>query len=238
MKSFMMQLKIESILMVRSIDSIFFGIGFPIVVALFMGILIKDQQALDETFSAISTIGICATGLMGLPLTISDYRHRKILKRYSVTPISPWRILMAQFIINFVVALLSLVAVFFVMTFIFQFNFKGNLVLFLLAFTLNVFAMYGFGMMIASVSPTVKTSNLLCTLIYFPMIFLSGTVVPYSVMPEVVQHIMDFSPLKIGIDLMNHYAIGATIDVVMPVACLIIIGIICTFISTKCFKWM
>lgn len=37
-----------------------------------------------------------ASGVMGLPLVIADYRHKKILKRFHTTPISPVIILMVQ----------------------------------------------------------------------------------------------------------------------------------------------
>jgi ABC-2 type transport system permease protein len=42
-----------------------------------------------QSFGALTTIAICAGGVMGLPLLVSDYRHKKILKRFKVTPISP-----------------------------------------------------------------------------------------------------------------------------------------------------
>lgn len=237
MKTFLILLKTESKLVIRSIDTLFFGVGFPAVVALCIGILMKDSEAFQTSFSAVSTIGICATGLMGLPLTIADYRHRKILKRYSVTPLTPMLILFAQFIINFVISLLSLVVVYFIMNLGFGFQFQGNAFMFMVSFTLISFALYGFGMMIASVSPNIKTANLLCTLAYFPIIFLSGTVIPYDVMPDFIQSIMNFSPLKIGIDLLNSYALQIPMDIIFPVTCLIIIGSITTCISIKCFKW-
>lgn len=238
MKAFITLLKTETLLIIRSVDTIFFGIGFPAVIAVFMGILVKDRDIFNASFAAISTIGICATGLMGIPLTIANYRHQKILKRYSVTPMSPLLILLAQFVINLFIALLSLLVVYLIMTIGFDFNFKGSVSMFLLSFTLITFAIYGFGMMIASVAPNLKTANFLCTLVYFPIIFLSGTVIPYDVMPRFLQVIMNFSPLKQGIDLLNNYALCIKTDTLLPILCLSFIGILCSLISVKTFKWL
>lgn len=238
MKAFLTMLKIESMLVIRSMDTVFFGIGFPAVVAVFMGILVKNPEIFYGSFAAVSTIGICATGLMGIPLTIADYRHRKILKRYSVTPVSPLLILLAQFIINLVIALLSLLAVYLIMAVCFGFRFRGSVIYFLLSFGLITFAMYGFGMMVASVSRNVKTANTLCTVIYFPMIFLSGTVVPYEVMPGFLQTVMDFGPLRQGIALLNRYAAGADTALLLPVIYLSAVGVVSTVIAIKTFRWI
>ena len=38
---------------------------------------------------SLCAISVCAGGLMGLPLVVAEYRERKILKRFQVTPVSP-----------------------------------------------------------------------------------------------------------------------------------------------------
>lgn len=40
-----------------------------------------------------------AGGVMGLPLVVSDYRSKKILKRFKVTPVSPAIIVAVQVVI-------------------------------------------------------------------------------------------------------------------------------------------
>lgn len=46
-----------------------------------------EYTFMEQSFGALCTISICAGGLMGLPLVISEYRERKILKRFQVTPV-------------------------------------------------------------------------------------------------------------------------------------------------------
>ena len=97
MKIFKTMLKTELKLSLRGMDMVIFAICVPLVVLVILGIIYGDKPAfegagysfLEQSFGALASISICAGGVMGLPLVISDYRSRKILKRYQVTPVSP-----------------------------------------------------------------------------------------------------------------------------------------------------
>ena len=61
-------------LSLRAMDSVFFAI---VLGAIFGDKLAYDGASytwLQQSFAAVGVVGICATGLMGLPLTVSDYR--------------------------------------------------------------------------------------------------------------------------------------------------------------------
>ena len=97
MSSFMTMLKIELKLSLRGMDMFIFAICMPIVVLVTLGIIYGSKPAfeganytfLEQSFGAITSIAICAGGVMGLPLVVSDYRSKHILKRFKVTPIDP-----------------------------------------------------------------------------------------------------------------------------------------------------
>ena len=89
MKTFKTMLKTELKLSLRGMDMFIFAICVPLVVLIIIGILFADQPVfLEQSFGALATISICAGGVMGLPLVVSDYRAKRILKRYQVTPVS------------------------------------------------------------------------------------------------------------------------------------------------------
>ena len=101
MKTFKTMLKTELKLSLRGMDMFIFAICVPLVVLAVMGIIYGNRPAfsgagysfLEQSFGAVTTISICAGGVMGLPLVVSDYRSKGILKRYKVTPASPSMIL-------------------------------------------------------------------------------------------------------------------------------------------------
>ncbi len=53
-----------------------------------LGAFGESNEDLNRSFAAVATIGLVSSGVMSLPLSLSSYRERKILKRYQVTPIS------------------------------------------------------------------------------------------------------------------------------------------------------
>ena len=88
MKTFNTMLKTEIKLSLRGMDMFIFAICMPIIVLVVLGIIYGNKPAftgadytfLEQSFGAIATIAICAGGVMGLPLVISDYRSKHILK--------------------------------------------------------------------------------------------------------------------------------------------------------------
>ena len=64
--------------------------------------------------------------------------------------------------------------------------------------------------MIASLCKTVKSMNVATSLVYFPMLFLSGAIIPYELLPKALQHVADVLPLGQGIQLMKTASMGVT----------------------------
>ena len=86
MNKFFTMLKTELKLSFRGMDMVIFALCMPVVVAVILGVIYGAKTAapevkyafLEQSFGALSTIAICAGGVMGLPLLISDYRQKKI----------------------------------------------------------------------------------------------------------------------------------------------------------------
>ena len=97
MSTFGTLLKNELKLNIRNMNMVVFAVAMPLVVLVILGLLYGAKPAADgaaytfveQSFGALCAISICAGGLMGLPLVVAEYRERKILKRFQVTPISP-----------------------------------------------------------------------------------------------------------------------------------------------------
>lgn len=107
MKSLKTLFNIEFKLSIREFSGVLFGMILPVGLMLLLGTLYGHQRVdgqaytlVQQAFPAVITIGICATGLMGIPITLSNYRDKQILKSFQVTPTSPLVLLMAQFLIK------------------------------------------------------------------------------------------------------------------------------------------
>lgn len=140
MNKFFTMLKTEFKLSFRGMDMIIFALCMPVVIAVILGAIYGNKPAfsgaeysfLEQSFGALSTIAVCAGGVMGLPLLISDYRNKKILKRYKVTPTNPSFLLAVWVAIYVIYSLLSLLLVFGTLFLFFGCRFSGSFGSFLL----------------------------------------------------------------------------------------------------------
>ena len=165
MKAFSTLFRVEFRLSLRDMNMPIFAVIMPVVVMLVVGMMFGDQPAYEgasytfvaQSVGAVSAIGICAGGAMGLPLVVSNYRHRKILKRYFVTPVSVHTILAVQVAIYTVYALISAVLVFGVAALFFGYAFTGSWPAFVGSYVLVLAAMLALGMMVGASRRTRKS---------------------------------------------------------------------------------
>jgi ABC-2 type transport system permease protein len=246
MKAFKALFASEMKLVIRDMNTIFFGVGFSAVFAVILGLIMGNKPAFEgapytmfeQSFGAVASIGIAATGFMGVPLALSDYRHRKILKRFKITPVSPVILLLTQLTVNFIISILSLIGVYTVSAVFFGFRLGNNIGGFILAYIIVLFSVYSIGMVVASISPNMKTAELLCSLLYFPMLLLSGATLPYEIMPKILQKASDILPLTQGIKLLKGAALGLPAkNVLVSVVVMLTLIVVCTVVSVRFFRW-
>ena len=245
MKRFLTFLKVEGKLSLRCPDGIIFGIGMPVGVLLLIAVVAGSQSAggadysfLQSAFASLLTVGICATAFMGLPLTIADYRDKKILKHFFATPIRPFMILSVQVVIGMLTSFFSAALVSLLAIFGFGYRMEGNPILFIGAFLLVMLSMYSIGMILASLCKTAKIANVVTTFVYFPMLFLSGATIPFELFPDTVQKVCNVLPLTHGIKLLKAVSLNMwSQEIWISVALLIVFTVVGCIISVVSFKW-
>ena len=243
MKRFLTFLKVEGKLSLRSPDGIIFGIGMPVGVLLLIAVVAGSQSAggadysfLQSAFASLLTVGICATAFMGLPLTIADYRDKKILKHFFATPIRPFMILSVQVVIGMLTSFFSAALV--TVLAVFGYRMEGDPFLFIGAFLLVMLSMYSIGMILASLCKTVKIANVVTTFVYFPMLFLSGATIPFELFPDTVQKVCNVLPLTHGIKLLKAVSLNMwSQEIWISVALLIVFAVVGCILSVVSFKW-
>lgn len=246
MNKFLTMLKTELKLSFRGMDMIIFAVCMPVVVVILLGIIYGGKPAFDgadytfleQSFGAVSTIAVCAGGVMGLPLVISDYRQKKILKRFKITPSSPVLLLSVQVAIYMIYSLIALVLIYLVSVLLFGMKLQGAFLPFMGAFFLVMISMFSIGMLVGGVSPNTKIASVLASLLYFPMLIFSGATLPYEVMPAMLQKLADLLPLTQGIKLLKAASLGLPAENVMAsLAVMAVITVVCGGVSIRFFKW-
>jgi len=246
MKSFVTLFRNELKLNIRNMNMVIFAVIIPLVVLIILGIIYGTEPAadgadytfLEQSFGALCTISICAGGLMGLPLVVAEYRERKILKRFQVTPISPLKLLFVEFAIYVVYCIVSMIVLIPVAMLIWNVRIKGSLIAFLGSWLLTMVSTLSIGVMVGGVAKNSKSASVIACILYFPMLIFSGATLPFEVMPTAMQKIVSVFPLTQGIQLMKSTFLGLPIENAwVPVAVMSAVTIICTGIAVRFFKW-
>ncbi|WP_455542599.1 ABC transporter permease [Intestinibacter sp.] len=246
MKSFSKMLKIEGRLSIRDMNMVIFAIIMPLVILIVLGCIYGNKPAfegasysfIEQSFGALSTIAICASGLMGLPILISDYRERKILKKFKVTPVSPGMLLFVHLTIYTIYSLVSIFTLWIFAKEFWGFEMKGSYIIFFGAWVLVLLSILSIGMLVGGVAKNSKQASVIACILYFPMLVFSGATLPYEIMPVQMQKIVNIMPLTQGIKILKCVTLGNELgDIFTSIIVMIIIAVICMVGSIKFFRW-
>lgn len=246
MKAFKAMLKTELKLSLRGMDMFIFAICMPLIVLILLGLIYGNKPAfngapytfLEQSFGALTAISICAGGAMGLPLVVSDYRSKKILKRLQVTPVSPVLVLLVQVTIYTLYAVASLVLLYAAGTLFFGLRLRGSLLQFAGGYLLVIISMFSIGLMVGGIARDTKIAGVIASILYFPMLIFSGATLPYEVMPPALQKAADVLPLTQGIKLLKAASLGLPAEnAVLPMVIMLVLVVVCISVAVKCFRW-
>ena len=105
---------VEQKLFFRSQDVIIFNLAMPLVTFILITMIVGGRYAADSgltylqsSYVALSTVGICCSAFMSIPITIVEHRSQGVLKRIYCSPCSPARLLACDTIACGVMAVIS-----------------------------------------------------------------------------------------------------------------------------------
>ena len=243
MKNFWKMYKIEQKIFFRSPDVILFCLLMPVVVFVLITMISGNKAAADtgltylqSAFVSLSTVGICCSAFMSIPITMIELREQGILRRMYCSPCSPTRLLACDTFASGGIAaastiILTIVAV------IFGYRMSGNVLIYLVMWLLTMLSMFSVGLMVAGLCRTTKSMNIATSLLYFPMLLFSGATIPAEVFPLGVRVVIKWMPLGIGIDVLKKVSVGNYSGIILPVITLLVIAVVCTGIAIRTFRW-
>lgn len=154
-----------------------------------------------------------------------------------VTPVSPGEMIAAKMAPPFLVGLIALFPSLLVAS-VFGVPLRGSLFLFMLFSGAFLLSSLGIGILVAVIADTLQQALLISFLVLFPLLFLSGTVVPLESMPLGLQFLAEASPLRHYMDaVLGLFLKGVGLDVLWPrLAAMLAIGGVLLTISVWRFR--
>ena len=244
MKRFWNMYRVEQRIFFRSPDVILFCLAMPLVVFLVISMITGEKSAADSgltylqsSYVALSTVGICCSAFMSIPITMVELRSQGILRRMYCSPCSPARLLACDTLCSGVIAAVSTLILSAAAVLIFGYRMAGNVLIYIALWLLTMVSMFSIGLMVASLCRTTKSMNVATSLLYFPMLLFSGATIPAEVFPGGLRAVSGWLPLGVGIRLLKSVSVGCYDGIVTPVAVLTAIAVICGTIAVKTFRW-
>jgi ABC-2 type transport system permease protein len=224
----------------------FFTLALLPMILLLIGAMVGNDPApqfggegfLDFALPGFIAMVIAISSIMGLPMAITSYRERGILRRYRATPVSPAAVLGAQLAVQFAMTILGMLILILIGKAVFNLRFEGNIGNVLAAFALGCLSFFSIGMLLAGVFPNTRVGTILGNILLQPMIYLSGVTIPRDVMSKTMQQVIRFNPLTHVVTLMQGMWYGEAwsqhqTEVLVLGAILVLAGVI----AVKIFRW-
>lgn len=244
MRRFWQMYRVEQRMFFRSADVIVFNLAMPLATFLLITLIAGGKTAgdsgltyLQSAYVALSTVGICCSAFMSIPITVVESRAQGILRRLYCSPCSPMRLLACDTIASGVMAVISTLILTVTAVVFFGYRMQGNVLAYMALWLLTMASMFSIGLMVASLCRTTKSMNVATSLLYFPMLLLSGATVPVEIFPAGLQAVAKVLPLGVGIDLLKSVSAGCYDRITVPVLILAAIAVVCGTVAVKTFRW-
>lgn len=244
MKSFIKLTWMELKLQVREPVGLFFTLAFPVMLMVLFGTVFGNESStqfngygqVDLSVPGYIGMIIGTIGMLGIPITLSNYREQGVLRRYRATPLKSGSVLWSQVAVQVVMTAVGIALLFIVGTFFYDLRLPQGNVMIIPAILLGAFSFFALGFVLAGVMPTPRTAQAVGMAIFYPMLFLSGAAMPRFMMPESLQQIAEMLPLTHVVILLEDLWFTGTWNLtsVAVITAVLVLGLV---ISRYTFRW-
>ena len=99
-------------------------------------------------------------------------------------------------------------------------------------------SIFSIGMMVVGIAKDSKIAGVIASILYFPMLVFSGATLPYEIMPEAMQKVVNIMPLTQGIKILKNATLGLPVNnIAGPVIFMLVVAAVCSFVAIRFFKW-
>ncbi len=183
----------EAKLFAREPVTMIFSFVFPVLVLVLLGGIFGQDPVKHGEFAGVKMMDyyvpgyialvVASIGMISLPVHIATYREHGVLKRLRATGVSETALLGAQAFVSFSIGFVGGVLIFVIGIGAYGVRTPADPLGVIVAFTIGVLAFTAIGVLLASVAPNARAAQAVGLLLWFVMLFVSGTSAPLSVLP-------------------------------------------------------
>ncbi len=186
---------------------------------------------------SMTAISVVILGMVLAAALMVREKESGTLEQLLVTPIRPWELMLAKIVPMVLFTIVGLVIALVLSVILFGVPLRGSLLLFFALSQLAFLSSAGIGILIATQAKNMQQALLLVFFILFPMVFLSGTILPIETMPPALPTLSLASPLRYYMQIALGILKGTGLDVLwQPTLALAGLGITLFGISLMRFR--
>jgi len=237
---------IEFKLLAREPVTLVFSFAFPILVLVLLGGIFGDQtmsrgayrgvKMMDWYVPSFIALVIASIGTISLPVHLSSYRERGVLRRFRASGVSEAALLGSQLLVSLGVALIGALIITIVGMTVYGAREPAAPAEVALAYVVGVFCFAAIGVLLASLAPTARAAQSVGLMLWFVMLFVSGTSAPLDRLPSWMVWVGKALPLYHSvISLVDPWTGRGTNWTQLAIVAGI--GLVATLVSLRVFRW-
>lgn len=225
----------------RSKTALFWMTAFPIGFLLLFGFVMARGDARMTAFMmpGLLTTTLMSGSLFGIAFPLVQQRENGLLRRLRVTPLPAAAVAIAHGICAVITGFISLLILMTLSRLIFGMQMAGSWPALIGAYLCGACALVPLGLLVGSTARDIRTAPAIANLIFFPMMFLSGSAMPFAVLPDGVKRFARMLPTT----YLNETYSGVIVrgeglwTLAGSLAVLVAIGVVGVVLASMLFRW-
>lgn len=229
---------VETKLLIRN-PAWIFTIGIPLFSILVFGLPVRaNDPTADLRGLAATTITISAAlvAVYMVPVTLATYRERGILRRFATTPLNPLTLLIVQLLLHLGLLILAAVLLMGIARLVLAIAWPERVVDYVAILLLGGISLFSIGLIIAAIAPGGAAANGIGVLLFFPMAFLAGLMLPKEMMPERIARLGEFTPLGAFRQTLQDAWMGSSPEWSLLLV-MILFAVVVVAAAARLFRW-
>jgi ABC-2 type transport system permease protein len=217
-------------------------LGYVVVGRMFRGRLPATPTEMTEGMRVLMPVSfailIALNGVVSLVTIVAVYREGGILKRLRATPLRPWTILTAHVLVKLLFTVVTLVAMVLAGRRYFPSTLDAPILSLTAALLIMTLSILAIGFVIASIVPTARFSQPIASVVFYPMLALSGLFFPIAALPPVLRAIARVLPLTYAVALLRGVVERQPWSTLLfDIAALAVFFVVFIALSARVFRW-
>lgn len=200
----------------RNWRAMFFVIGLPagiFLVAAFLGIeqIIRFEgnvSYIDFLLTGMIALALMQSGVYTAAYSLVDWRRTKVLKRLFVAPLTTGMFLFTQSLTRFIIALVQTAVLVIISVLLFETKFNLNIIFLPIIIFLGSTLFLAVGFLIASLARDYEEAAPYTSMAGISLTFLGDVFFPVDNLPEILNQIASWLPMKPLAALMRYSMLG------------------------------